>query len=130
MEGGQDAEPCWEMLDGGKGAVGGDEGGAGAGGGGGEVLESGRDSATVLLKIITPYQVSIFGFSTLSPESHLCASDGKLPIHNLFLIVHSPLIKEIMNTLSDVTEAVIILPDYTKSDLIVSSEHDVRQSRV
>ena len=58
------------MLDGGKGAVGGDEGGAGAGGGGGEVLESGRDSATVLLKIITPYQVSIFGFSTLSPESH------------------------------------------------------------
>ena len=63
------------MLDGGKGAVGGEEGGAGAGGGGGEVLESGRDSATVLLKIITPYQVSIF-------------------------------------------------------DLIVSSEHDVRQSRV
>ena len=57
-----------------------------------EVLESGRDSATVLLKIITPYQVSIFGFST--PESHLCASDGKVPIHNLFLIVHSPLIKE------------------------------------
>jgi hypothetical protein len=84
-----------------------------------EGVESGGPSAAVLLERITPDQFSISGFSTLSPESNLYASDGNVPIHNLYLIVHSPLIKEIMNTLSDITEAVIIIPDFTKSDLVV-----------
>ena len=66
---------------------------------------------------------SMFGVSTLmtlsleSPNSFIAAHNGKWDTHTLLLATHSSLIRQILETLEDHSDAVVILPDFSFSEL-------------
>ena len=71
---------------------------------------------------------SMFGVSTLmtlsleSPNSYIAGHDGKWDTHTLLLAIHSSLIKHILETLTDHSDAVVILPDFSFSEVSVLME--------
>ena len=56
---------------------------------------------------------------TIFPDTRLAGSDGEWSIHVLLLTLHSDLLKDIFNTLSDFTETVVIIPDFKMSEISV-----------
>ena len=54
-----------------------------------------------------------------SPNSYIAGNDGKWDTHTILLAVHSSLIGQILKTLGDYSEAVVILPDFSFSELSV-----------
>ena len=64
-----------------------------------------------------------FGVSTLrglsleSPDIYIAVSDGKERFHSLLLAIHSPHLKDILTSVSDPSDAVIILTDSNMSEI-------------
>ena len=56
---------------------------------------------------------TLLGLSLESPDITIAVSDGKESFHSLLLAVHSPHLKDLLTSVSDPGDAVIILPDST-----------------
>ena len=54
-----------------------------------------------------------------SPDSYLAGNDGRVSTHTMLLAVHSTFLKNILSTITDPSEAVVILPDFQINDLTV-----------
>ena len=55
--------------------------------------------------------------STLDSNFNLVASDGCISVHFVMLAVHSPLLKDILLTVDDPTECVLVIPDTNIAEL-------------
>ena len=56
--------------------------------------------------------------SSRNTDSKLIGSDGRsIPIHSILLIVNSSLFKNIHDSLEDNTDVIVIVPDFSTSEL-------------
>ena len=60
---------------------------------------------------------TLLGLSLESPDITIAVSDGKERFNSLLLAVHSPHLKDLLTSVSDPCDAVIVLPDSTMCEI-------------